>query len=81
MHAKGASVPFEDEKFSWLAVSREQGPVAATRILGPPAMAKPGITFRLCTPDGIATRMVPRRDASTFRAARHLGWGDAVDMP
>ncbi|MDP3855933.1 small ribosomal subunit Rsm22 family protein [Phenylobacterium sp.] len=79
--AKGGEVPFEDEKFIYLVAARPA--VAAgrreARILAPPHAVKPGITFKLCTPEGTAApRFVPRRDKPAYAAARHLGWGDVL---
>jgi ribosomal protein RSM22 (predicted rRNA methylase) len=66
MRAKGADVPFEDEKFSYLAFARDGialQPIKA-RILARPHVMKPGIRFKLCTAEGIVDRTVARRDAS-----------------
>jgi ribosomal protein RSM22 (predicted rRNA methylase) len=79
--AKGAEVPFEDEKFIYLAAAR---PGVATRprtarVLAPPRAAKPAITLKLCTPEGAAElRAVPKRDKPAFAVARRLDWGDAL---
>ena len=78
MHAKGANVPFEDEKFAYLVLARDGEPSGGGRILGPPAQSKPGITFRLCTASGLESRHVARRDAEAYKRARKLGWGDHV---
>jgi ribosomal protein RSM22 (predicted rRNA methylase) len=78
MHAKGASVPFEDEKFSWLAVSRMPGAAAAARVLAPPRRIKAGIGLKLCTAEGLAERHVARRDGPAYKACRKLGWGDGL---
>jgi ribosomal protein RSM22 (predicted rRNA methylase) len=79
MRAKGASVPFEDEKFTYIAVGRNMGSIAAidARILAPPGDGKAGLTFKLCTPAGIVARPIPRRDRASFARWRRLKWGDA----
>ena len=77
--AKGAEAPFEDEKFIWLAAARPGVRVdaGAARILAPPVPAKPGLTLKLCAPDGgLEARFVPRRDKPAFARARRLDWGD-----
>jgi ribosomal protein RSM22 (predicted rRNA methylase) len=79
MHAKGARVPFEDEKFSWAAFSREEGPVVSARILAPPAHSKVGVTLKLCTPQGLELRTVARRDGGLYKKVRKLGWGEAME--
>jgi ribosomal protein RSM22 (predicted rRNA methylase) len=75
---KGAELPFEDEKFSYLALTR--APVAArpARVLAQPAVSKVEITAKLCTPDGVTTARVPRRDREAYARARRWRWGDGV---
>ncbi len=82
--AKGGDAPFEDEKFVYLAAARPQVATAAAgpRILAPPRAAKPGLGFKLCTPDGrLEMRQVPRRDKAAFAAARRVDWGDVLPEP
>jgi ribosomal protein RSM22 (predicted rRNA methylase) len=79
--AKGAEVPFEDEKFSYLVAARPGVALmpASPRILAPPRVGKPGIQFKLCTPDGGAEqRLVAKRHKPVFALARRLGWGDVL---
>jgi ribosomal protein RSM22 (predicted rRNA methylase) len=78
---KGADVPFEDEKFAYLLVARPHVRIRprAPRVLAPPQSAKPGITLKLCTPAGLETRFVGRRDKAGHAAARRLAWGDALE--
>jgi ribosomal protein RSM22 (predicted rRNA methylase) len=77
--AKGADVPFEDERHAYVAVARPGIAIhpASARVLRPPVAAKPGTTFRLCTAEGAADRFVPARDKTLSRLTRHTGWGDA----
>ncbi len=76
---KQADVPFEDERFCYLAVSRQLAAVTAdARILAPPHESKPGIAFKLCRDGKVEERFVPTRDKADYRAVRQLGWGDAV---
>lgn len=78
MHAKSAQVPFEDEKFCWLAVSRTPAALPSARVISPPRQTKIEITLPLCTGDGRETRRIPRRDKHAYAAARKLDWGDAL---
>ncbi|MFZ5684210.1 MAG: small ribosomal subunit Rsm22 family protein [Pseudomonadota bacterium] len=79
--AKGAEVPFEDERFAYLLAVRPglSAAPAPARILAPPRAAKPGIEFKLCGPQGLETRFVPRRDKPAHAKARRLDWGDPFD--
>ena len=79
--AKGAEVPFEDERYSYLIAARPGvGLVAGgPRVLAPPRTGKPGIALKLCGLDGAREdRLIPRRDKVAYAAARRLGWGDVL---
>lgn len=79
--AKGGSVPWEDEKFIYLAASRLPAPPGAARILAPPQASKAAIDFKLCRSDGAAAvERVAKRDAARFKRARKLDWGDLADF-
>jgi ribosomal protein RSM22 (predicted rRNA methylase) len=77
--AKGADVPFEDERFAYLIAARPTvaASARAPRVLAPPRTAKPGITLKVCGPQGLETRFVARRDKAAHGVARRLDWGDA----
>jgi len=79
--AKGAEVPFEDERYAYLLVARESVAAVARkpRILAPPRASKPGIDLKLCGPQGVAQRFVGRREKALYAAVRRLGWGDVFD--
>jgi ribosomal protein RSM22 (predicted rRNA methylase) len=74
---KGASVPYEDERYAYVAVSRApvvRGQVA--RIIKPVMEAKPGATLPLCEASGLRNAFIPRRDRYAFRIVRKKEWGD-----
>jgi ribosomal protein RSM22 (predicted rRNA methylase) len=77
--AKGAEVPFEDERFAYLIAARPQvtAQVRRARVLAPPKAGKPGIDLKLCTEGGLEQRFVARRDKAAHGKARRLDWGDA----
>jgi ribosomal protein RSM22 (predicted rRNA methylase) len=76
MIVKSASVPFEDERYAYLAVSRAVIAHAGARIIKPPVEQKPAILLPLCDASGAHLKTVPRRDKEQFRAARRKAWGD-----
>ncbi|WP_035646702.1 small ribosomal subunit Rsm22 family protein [Bradyrhizobium sp. ORS 285] len=80
---KGADVPFEDEKFSFIALTRQPAPHRPeARVLAPTAVTKIGVTAKLCEADGAArTVSIPRRNKPAFAAARRWDWGDGVELP
>jgi ribosomal protein RSM22 (predicted rRNA methylase) len=79
--AKGAEVPFEDERYAYLLAARPVVDAIARspRVLAPPRVGKPGIEFKLCGPEGLKAQFVARRDKAGYAIARRLGWGDAFD--
>ena len=79
LKVKGASVPFEDERYSYVAVSRR--PVARTnlaRIIAPPEEIKPGITLPLCAERGLQRAFVSRRQRDLYALLRKAKWGDTI---
>ena len=81
--AKGAEVPWEDEKYAYVAVSRHPAVRPEARIIAPPrSMGNGRIGFKLCGGDGgVSERVLGKRDGALFRAARRLDWGDALPGP
>ena len=75
---KGAEVPFEDERFIYVALTRAPIPQRRSRVLTPPDVGKVEITAKLCTKDGLALTKVPRRDKAAYADARRWRWGGAV---
>jgi len=75
MQLKAASVPFEDERYSYVVAVRETV-ASGARILAPVLEAKPGLTFKLCDADGLHAHFVPARDKAETRRVRRKGWGD-----
>jgi ribosomal protein RSM22 (predicted rRNA methylase) len=75
---KSAELPYEDEKFIYVALSR--APVASrpSRVLAQPLTTKIAITAKLCTTQGVVNAVAPRRDKAATAKFRKLDWGDAV---
>ncbi len=78
MRLKAGVVPYEDEKFSYLAVSRADARRTASRVIKPPRETKFDVGLEICSATGIETRTVRKRDRDQFRQARRLRWGDGL---
>jgi ribosomal protein RSM22 (predicted rRNA methylase) len=78
MLLKDADVPFEDEKFSYVALSRSPAEARGARVLAPPHTGKAAIAAKLCTTDGVIDASIARRDKQAYATARRWRWGDAV---
>jgi ribosomal protein RSM22 (predicted rRNA methylase) len=75
---KSAELPFEDEKFAYVALTRAPVAQHPARVLAQPAVTKIEVTAKLCTPDGLAIAKVPSRIKGPYAHARRWRWGDAV---
>ena len=77
--AKGGTVPWEDEKFIYIAASRQPGTQPEARVIAPPRTSKAAVTLKLCQEDGYAAdRVYAKRAGDSFKIARRLDWGDIV---
>jgi ribosomal protein RSM22 (predicted rRNA methylase) len=75
---KGAELPFEDEKFAYVALTCAPVAQHLSRVLTQPVISKVEIVAKLCTPAGLAVAKVPRRAKADYASARRWRWGDAV---
>ena len=77
---KGADVPWEDEKFIYLAASRQPATARGARVLAPPRSASGRVGLKLCNTDGTASdRQFSKRDGAVYKQARRLDWGDLFE--
>jgi ribosomal protein RSM22 (predicted rRNA methylase) len=78
--AKDAEVPWEDEKFIYVAASRRPGAAQGARVIAPPRPGSGKVALKLCQPDGSADEtLFTKRDGHVFKVARRLDWGDTLD--
>jgi ribosomal protein RSM22 (predicted rRNA methylase) len=75
---KGAALPFEDEKFSYVVLTRAPVGQHPARVLTQPVVGKVEVTAKLCTSDGLVVAKVPSRAKAEYARARRWRWGDAV---
>ncbi|BAT58456.1 mitochondrial small ribosomal subunit Rsm22 [Variibacter gotjawalensis] len=79
--AKGGDAPYEDEKYSYVAVSRAPMHLPKARILSSPRAGSGKVALKLCESDGEAReRLVTRREGETYKSARRKSWGNALDL-
>lgn len=77
---KGGQAPYEDEKFAYLALTK-QPPVSPciSRVLRHPQIAPGRITLTLCEKDGARTRAVTKKDP-LWKRARKIGAGERIEL-
>jgi ribosomal protein RSM22 (predicted rRNA methylase) len=75
---KAAELPFEDEKFSYVVLTRAPLAPRPARVLAQPVASKVEVTAKLCRSDGLEMTRVPRRAKEHYARARRWRWGDTV---
>ncbi|WP_405932536.1 small ribosomal subunit Rsm22 family protein [Streptomyces sp. NBC_00827] len=79
---KGGSLPYEDEKFSYVAATRFPPAPAPARVVRKPQIRKGQVLLELCEPDeSLRRETVTKRHGLLYRAARDAAWGDAWPPP
>ncbi|MFD9331600.1 small ribosomal subunit Rsm22 family protein [Streptomyces sp. NPDC060065] len=79
---KGGSLPYEDEKFSYVAATRFPPAPAPSRVVRKPQIRKGQVLLELCEPDeSLCRETVTKRHGLLYRAARDAAWGDAWPPP
>jgi ribosomal protein RSM22 (predicted rRNA methylase) len=79
--AKAVELGYEDEKFSYAALSREPVCPARARIIRQPQVRSGHVNLVLSERDGIYERTVSRKQGARYREARGAAWGDAIETP
>ncbi|MFE7165834.1 small ribosomal subunit Rsm22 family protein [Streptomyces sp. NPDC057616] len=75
---KGGALPYEDEKFSYVAATRLPARPAASRVVRRPQIRKGQVLLELCERDEQLRRStVTKRHGDLYKAARDADWGDA----
>jgi ribosomal protein RSM22 (predicted rRNA methylase) len=75
---KQASLPWEDEKFSYVALCRAEPARAPARVVGRPRYGKHLVRLPLCAPDGLVEEKVGA-SSPRYRRARGARWGGSFD--
>jgi len=76
---KDGDVPYEDEKFTYLFLSKikSESRQASARILRHPDIGKGQITLDVCGKNGISQIKLRKRDGDLYKSARKAKWGDS----
>ncbi|MFM2422896.1 MAG: hypothetical protein RL291_1426 [Pseudomonadota bacterium] len=78
---KAAEAPFEDERFTYLVLSRDP-PSDATgtwsRTMADPRATKATVTLKVCNADGLGELAIPTRDRPAAKHAKGTSWGDRL---
>jgi ribosomal protein RSM22 (predicted rRNA methylase) len=77
-HLKSAELPYEDEKFSYVALTRAPAARHPARVLARPVVTKVAVTARLCTDQGILNTIAACRQKAAYQRFKKIDWGDAI---
>lgn len=76
---KRGDVPWEDEKYIYLAASRTPVANFAARVLAPARSGSGKIQLKLCQDNGLVEeKLLTKRDGEMFKSARRADWGDIL---
>ncbi|MFF4493438.1 small ribosomal subunit Rsm22 family protein [Streptomyces sp. NPDC001546] len=75
---KGGSLPYEDEKFAYVAATRFPTAPVPSRITRRPQIRKGLVLLDLCGPEesGLGRATVTKRHGDLYKAARDAEWGE-----
>jgi ribosomal protein RSM22 (predicted rRNA methylase) len=74
---KSGTLPYEDEKYSYVVAARCAIERAPARVVRHPLKLKGHVRLELCGSRGIDKKTVPRKNKEQYRAARKSEWGSA----
>jgi ribosomal protein RSM22 (predicted rRNA methylase) len=73
---KGATLNYEDEKFSYLIFSKEQTTPCQSRIVRHPFKGKGFMKLQLCSTSGLEQKTVTKKDKDKYLQTKKKEWGD-----
>lgn len=75
---KGATLGYEDEKYSYIAVSKTPAQLPESRVLRHPMKHSGHVNLTLCTPEGLKQVTISKRNGEAYKKAKKLEWGSAL---
>lgn len=79
---KGGSLGYEDEKYSYLAVSPTPPSPIEARVVGIPLKPPKHIKLPLCTKEGtLEQKTFTKKQKNLYRQARDADWGSSIKIP
>lgn len=75
---KEGSLGFEDEKFSYVIMTKDRIKGCKERILRHPQKHPGYVTFSLCTQEGLKSTTVTKKEKERYKQVKKLEWGDRL---
>lgn len=79
-YLKEGTLPYEDEKFSYVIATKTNLEKKHSRILRRPSKSKDDITLILCSEGKIKKEIISRKDAKRYKLCHKINWGDKLDV-
>ncbi|MBS0648397.1 MAG: hypothetical protein JSS10_04125 [Verrucomicrobia bacterium] len=76
--AKEGSLGYEDEKFSYIIMSKQALPTPFSRLLKDPLRRKGHTLITLCSKNGIEQKTITKKDKEQYKRINKLNWGDKI---
>jgi ribosomal protein RSM22 (predicted rRNA methylase) len=78
---KGAELNYEDEKFSYMAFSKDPVDLCSSRIIRHPRKGKGHVQLTLCTAEDIEDTVITKKERALYQLAKKNQWGDSLQKP
>lgn len=75
---KGGEAPFEDEKFTYIALTRRRDLSPGARVLRHPQVRGGHVVLEVCTQDGISNIKLTKKDGERYKQAKKAKSGDII---
>lgn len=80
-YVKNGDAPYEDEKFSYVVVSKNKVEYKKSmRIVRHPIINKGYINLKVCSADGVRDVKITSKNKSSFKLFKKAKWGEAVNL-
>ncbi len=76
--AKEGSLGYEDEKFSYIVLSKQAAAPPFSRLLKDPLRKKGHTLITLCAKEGIEQKTITKKDKEYYKQINKLKWGDKI---
>lgn len=77
---KGAEAPYEDEKYCYIAISKNQYNLPQNRILKHPYYRPKVVELEICNENGIKSLTITKSKKDMYRIARDAEAGDVIEI-
>lgn len=78
---KNADLGYEDEKYTYLIVTKDRPVRAYARIVKTPEKHSGHVNLTLCTPNGLEKKIISKKQKELYKSAKKAEWGDLWGEP